>query len=108
MSREEVDRRLRSMEEHFRPGALDREITYYLSLGDTAEAKWTLRIGPEAATLERGRSADRADCVLKTTARFFLRMVEKGYKPGMRDFMMGRIRSNDPWLLKELEKAFGF
>lgn len=95
------------LEGRFRPGRLERTITFYFTLGESQADKWTVTIGPEACSVREGKHVEQADCVLKTTKALFLQMVNERYVPGAMDFMRGRIKSNDPFLLKELQRAIG-
>jgi putative sterol carrier protein len=92
----------------FQKGALDRKLSFYFSLGDGPGEKWTVLVGPDAAEVKEGKTVENADCVLKTSGDFFLKMVRDGYTPGVMDFTWGKVKSNDPMLLQELKKAFKF
>jgi long-chain acyl-CoA synthetase len=96
------------MPKRFRPGTVSKPISFYFSLGDGAGEKWTVVVGPEKVDVKEGKHVDQADCVLKTSADLFLKMVKEGYTPGFLDFSRGRVKSNDPMLLQELKKAFAF
>lgn len=95
-----------SLPGRFRKGAVDRNLTFYFSLGDGAGEKWTVIVGPESCEVKEGKTVENASCVLKTSPDFFLKMVRDGYKPGVMDFTMGRVKSNDPMLLQDLKRAF--
>jgi putative sterol carrier protein len=94
------------MPARFQKGAVDRELTFYFSLGDGPGQKWTVFMGPERCDVKEGKAVESASCVLKTSADFFLKMIRDGYTPGVMDFTWGKIKSNDPMLLQELKKAF--
>lgn len=94
------------MPARFQKGLLDRDISFYFSLGDGPGEKWTVVAGKEKCEVKEGKTVENANCVLKTSGDFFLKMVRDGYTPGMMDFTWGRIKSNDPMLLQELKKAF--
>jgi long-chain acyl-CoA synthetase len=94
------------MKNRFRPGVLEKRTSYYFSLGEGEGAKWTLYIGPEECEIVEGKDTEKADCVLKTSEDFFSRMVLDDYMPGFSDFMMGKIKTNDPDLLKLFKEAF--
>ena len=97
-----------NMESRFKKGQLDREISYYFTLGKGVGEKWTVRVGPERCEVLEGKQADQADCVLKTTTKYFLKLIRDGHTPTPMDFMRGKIKSNDPMLLKELMTVFSF
>jgi long-chain acyl-CoA synthetase len=82
-------------------------ITYYFTLGSENEAKWTLRIGPEGCQASLGKPTNaQADCVLKTTAEIFTKIVRESYTPSPMEFMTGLVKSNDVGLLQTFQKAF--
>lgn len=79
--------------------------TYYFSIGDH---KYTVRLTPEACTVESGKTVENADVVLKTTPELFEKMVIKGKMPGPIDIARGKIKTNDPGALKDLRDYFDF
>lgn len=88
----------------FVSGVVDKETAYYFSLG---EFKKTVRLSADGCVVEDGRTVDDADCVCKTDETFFLSIWEDGYRPGMGDFMSGKIKSNNPSALHLFLQAFG-
>ncbi len=92
----------------FQKGAIDRELSFYFSLGDGPGEKWTVVAGPEKCEVKEGKTVENASCVLKCSGDFFLKMVRDGYTPGVTDFVgfWAKAKSNDPMLLGELKKAF--
>ena len=96
-----------TMKSRFRPGAVTKKTTYYLSLGDGEGEKWTVTLTPTACDIVAGK-IENADCVLKTSADLFMKMISGAHKPGPMDFMTGKIKTNDLDLLTKLQKAFGF
>lgn len=88
----------------FQAGEVSGPLTYYFSLGDI---KKTVKLSPGACTVEDGKTVDNADCVCKTSPEFFLRIWQEGYRPGLKDFMSGTIKSNKPDELRTFLKAFG-
>jgi long-chain acyl-CoA synthetase len=98
---------LEALKTRFKAGAVDRTISYYLSLGDGADEKWTVTLSPTSFDAVPGKPA-RADCVLKTSAELFVKLVNGAYKPGVSDFLTGKIKTSDIDLLQRLQKAFGF
>ena len=97
---EEIFSELKSM---FHPGKAKKEQTFYFSLDDH---KWTVKIGPETCVIEEGKTVENADCFVKTSADLFVKMYNGEYKPGMSDFMSGRIKSNNPYALKTFVDVF--
>jgi hypothetical protein len=97
---------LESLRSRYRPSVVDREIIYYLSLGDGADDKWTVTLTPTDCSMTRGRVGD-AHCVLKMRADLFARLVDGTFKPGALDFMTGKLKTSDVNLLLRLREAFG-
>jgi putative sterol carrier protein len=106
MSESELRAIFGDLEKRFKKGALDHTTSFYISLGDGAAEKWTVIVGPEKCEVREGK-IEKADCVLKTTSDFFLKMVRDRYTPGFLDFTRGKIKTNDPGKLPDLQKAFG-
>lgn len=88
----------------FVSGVVDKDTVYYFSLG---EFKKTVRLSADNCVVEDGRTVDNADCVCKTDETFFLSIWEDGYRPGMGDFMSGKIKSSNPSALQVFLQAFG-
>ena len=99
---------MESLPPQYVDGSLQKPLTWYFSLGDGADGKWTLSAGPDGAAISPGRpSGGKADCVLKTDVKTFTRIVREGYVPGFAEFADGRVKSNDPSLLMQFKQAFG-
>jgi len=98
---------LDGLKARFRPGSVDKKTTYYLSLGEADGEKWTVTLTATTCDVVPGKTA-HADCVLKTSADLFVKMVSGAHKPGPMDFMTGKIKTNDLDLLQRLQRAFGF
>lgn len=90
--------------EVFVPGALATPISYYFSLGET---KKTVELSAESCTVTDGKKLDNVDCVCKTSPEFFMKIWDEGYRPGMKDFMVGTIKSNNPTALQDFLRCFG-
>ena len=83
---------------------VDSPASIYFSIG---EHKKTVELTPEACTVTSGKCVDNADCVCKTSPEFFLKVWNEGYQPGMKDFLSGAIKSNNPAILKTFLRACG-
>jgi putative sterol carrier protein len=79
-------------------------VSYYFSLGD---CKKTVRLSSESCLVTDGKTIEQADCVCKTSPEFFLKIWQEGYRPGMKDFLSGTIKSNNPGSLQLFLKCFG-
>ncbi|KAF0247362.1 MAG: hypothetical protein FD167_3235 [bacterium] len=91
-----------SMKNAYNTGSIDEDRSYYFSLDDY---KYTVTFAKGKIKVEEGKTVDEADCVLKTSADMFAK-IWGGYKPGMMDFMSGKIKTNNPTLLQEFGSAF--
>lgn len=78
--------------------------SYYFSVGDV---KKTVFLTGESCTVREGRALEDADCVCKTSPEFFLKIWNENYRPGLKDFMKGTIKSNNPEALKHFLQSFG-
>ncbi len=91
----------------FIKGRVDAPVSFYFSLGNEPEGKWTLRVTPETCELVNAKpDGGTADCVLKTSPEMFTRIVREGYEPGVAEFMSGAVKSNDVALLQTFTRAF--
>lgn len=67
----------------------------------------TLILDADGCTLQDGKTVENVDCSCKISAEFFNKIWKDGYKPGIMDFMSGKIKSNAPLLLQQFLQAFG-
>jgi len=88
----------------FVPGTVTKPMSFYFSLGDH---KKSVVITPEDCTVADGKTVDNADCVCKTSPDFFVKIWMEGYRPGMKDFLSGTIKSNNPTALQDFLRSFG-
>lgn len=88
----------------FVPGAITKPMSFYFSLGDI---KKTVQVTTQSSEVTDGKAVENADCVCKTSPEFFVKIWEEDYRPGMKDFMGGTIKSNNPHMLQDFLKAFG-
>ena len=93
------------MPERYRKGTASEKKVYYFSVGDH---KYTVHISPDVCTVDKGKTVDKADVVLKTTPELFEKMVLRGKLPGPIDIARGKIRTNDPLGLQKLREMFDF
>jgi len=90
--------------DEYMPEKIPGPLAYYFSLGDI---KKTVRLSGDHCLVEEGKTVENADCVCKTSPEFFEKIWNEGYRPGLKDFMSGAIKSNDPDKLKTFLAAFG-
>lgn len=93
-----------SLKKKFKPGTVAATTTYYFSLGDAE--KWSMTLGPKSFTATPEK-IENADCVVKTTPELLAKMLTGAWKPGMMDFMSGKVKTSSPDKLKLMAKAFG-
>jgi len=95
------------LERRFQPGVLDKPVSFYFTLGEDAEAKWTVQVTASDCKVANGKpSGGVADCVLKTNLELFSRIVRDGYTPSPPEFFSGTIKTNDPSLLMTFQRVF--
>jgi putative sterol carrier protein len=99
----EVEKIFKGLCKRFNKANVAAERTYYFSLGE--DEKWTVRITKEKCAVEKGRN-EEADCFFKGPAELFLDVWNGDHELGPRDFLTGKVKSNNPLLLKEFVKAF--
>jgi long-chain acyl-CoA synthetase len=91
----------------FVPGRVEHPVSFYFTLGPEPEAKWTVDVNATECRVVNGKpDGSAADCVLKTSAELFTRIVREGYEPGVAEFMSGQVKSNDVALLQTFTRAF--
>ena len=88
----------------FQKGNVKTPRTFYFSLGD--DEKWTVALDGDQCTVTEGKPAKDADCFFKASRQMFLDVWNGKHTPSVSDFMAGRIKSNNPLLLKEFVAAF--
>jgi long-chain acyl-CoA synthetase len=95
------------LESKFKPGTVERPISYYFTLGGDPLAKWTVKVDPKGCEIRPGKPEGVvADCVLKTSPEIFARIVRDAYTPGPAEFLSGAVKSNDVELLLTFQRAF--
>jgi putative sterol carrier protein len=99
----EITRVFKGLAKRFNKAAVKTERSYYFSLGDGE--KWTVHLTRAKCTVKPGRNED-ADCFFKAPPELFLDVWNGRHKLGPTDFLSGRVKSNNPVLLKEFVAAF--
>jgi long-chain acyl-CoA synthetase len=94
------------LEKRFRPEEVKQAITYYFSLGQGPETKWTVQVGPDGCNIVNGKLDGPADCVMKTDVGMFTRIVREHYIPQVSEFLDGTVKTNDPELLTAFVQVF--
>jgi putative sterol carrier protein len=93
-----------SLDQSFRVDNDRETTTYYFSIEGV---KKTVTLTADSCKVEDGKTIENANCVCKMQPELFSRIWHEGYMPGMKDFLSGAIKSNDPQKLKTFLQAFG-
>jgi long-chain acyl-CoA synthetase len=80
--------------------------TWYFSLGEFKEAKWTVRVTKEDCVIVNDKLDGKADCVFKTDAKTFTRIIRDHYIPDVSEFFNGTVKTNNPELLTTFIQVF--
>ena len=93
----------RALPSRFRREKADESLSYYFSIDDE---HWTVLVTPDSCTVQPGKTVESADCFLKTSTEIFLGTINGTYTPNMSDLMMGRVKTNNPFLLQKFRELF--
>jgi putative sterol carrier protein len=93
-----------TLPQHYQPGIVTEPTSIYFSIDEVKRTVW---LNPTECKVDEGRTTDSADCVCKTTEEFFLKVWNDGYRPGLSDFLSGKIKANKPDILQLFLKACG-
>ncbi len=88
----------------YRKGAFTEKTTFYFSID---EVRKTVVFDKEGCTVFDGKQVEDADCVCRIGSELFMKIFQENYRPGMKEFMSGAIKSNSPQLLQQFLAAFG-
>lgn len=99
----EIAKVFKGLPKRFNKAAVKTARSYYFSLGD--DEKWTVHVGRDKCTVKAGNN-EEADCFFKSSAKLFLEVWNGTHKLGATDFLTGKVKSNNPLLLKEFVAAF--
>lgn len=94
----------RSITGTYKSGVFRKDTTFYFSIDNI---KKTLVCGETSCAVHEGKLSENADCICKTSKDMFAKIWNDGYRPGVMDFMGGKIKSDQPQLLLQLLRAFG-
>jgi putative sterol carrier protein len=100
----EVEKVFKTLPKMFQKGKVEKPRTFYFSLGD--EEKWTVALSKDKCQVSPGKPDEDADCFFKASSEMFMDVWNGKYTPSAKDFLLGKIKSNDPMMLKEFIAAF--
>jgi len=98
-----VEEIFRGLPERFNKANVTAERSYYFSLGE--DEKWTVRVAKESCEVVKGKN-EKADCFFEGPADLFLDVWNGKHQLRPMDFLTGKVKSNNPLLLKDFAKAF--
>ena len=104
MAASEIAKVFQGLPKRFQKGVVKTPRTFYFSLGD--EEKWTVALDKDKCKVTEGKPEKDADCFFKASEQMFLDVWSGKHVPGAGDFLTGKIKSNNPLLLKEFVSAF--
>ena len=104
MPASEIAKIFQGLPKRFQTGTVKKPRTFYFSLDD--DEKWTVALTEDKCEVTPGKPAQDADCFFKASKQMFLDVWNGKHVPGVKDFMTGAIKSNNPMLLKEFVEAF--
>jgi putative sterol carrier protein len=99
----DVEKIFKGLCKRFNKANVAAERSYYFSLGD--HEKWTVHLTKDNCDVKRGKN-EEADCFFKGPAELFLDVWNGHHQLGPMDFLSGKVKSNNPMLLKDFVKAF--
>jgi long-chain acyl-CoA synthetase len=94
------------LEERFQPDEVKQPTTFYFSLGQGPETKWTVQVERAGCKIVNGKLDGPADCVMKTDVKMFTRIIKDHYIPQVSEFIDGTVKTNDPELLTTFIQMF--
>lgn len=94
------------LEKRFQKDEVKEPVTWYFSLGEGKDAKWTVQVTPERCLVVNDKLDGRADCVFKTDAKTFTRIIKDHYIPDVSEFLNGTVKTNNPELLTTFIQVF--
>ncbi|HKQ04106.1 MAG TPA: Zn-ribbon domain-containing OB-fold protein [Blastocatellia bacterium] len=99
----EVSEVFRALPGNFHQEKADENLSFYFSIDGE---QWTVLVTPESCDVQPGKTVENADCFLKTSAEIFLGTINGTYTPSMTDLVMGKVKTNNPFLLQKFRDLF--
>jgi putative sterol carrier protein len=99
----EIEAIFKGLCKRFNKANVKAERSYHFSLGEGEN--WTVRLTKQKCEVRRGDEPD-ADCYLEGPAELFLDVWHGRHQLGPTDFLTGKVKSNNPILLKDFVAAF--
>jgi len=103
MPESEVAKIFKGLPKRYEGANIKKPTTFYFSLDD--DEKWTVALEPGKCTVTPEKT-ENADCFFKASKQMFLDVWAGRHTPTVMDFMTGKIKSNNPTMLKDFVAAF--
>lgn len=103
MTDSEVAKIFKGLKKRYVGSNIRKPTTFYFSLDD--DEKWTVAMAPGKCSV-KAEKTENADCFFKASKQMFLDVWGGSYTPTAMDFLMGKIKSNNPTMLKDFVAAF--
>ena len=94
------------LKNRFQKDEVKENTTWYFSLGEFKEAKWTVQVTKENCIIVNDKLDGKADCVFKTDAKTFTKIIKDHYIPDVSEFINGTVKTNNPELLSTFIQVF--
>lgn len=101
-----VERIMAGLPPRFQRDAFSEDRTWYFTLGGSDGPRYTLQVTAEGAQVHKGKPANGADCVVKTSVEMFRKICEEAYAPDPSEFISGAIKVSEIPLLIEFSQLF--
>jgi hypothetical protein len=99
----EIEKIFKGLCKRFNRANVRAERSYHFDLGEGES--WTVSLTREACSVSRG-GGEGADVYFRGEAELFLDVWNGRRELGPTDFLAGRVKSNNPFLLKDFVQAF--
>jgi hypothetical protein len=99
----EIEKIFKGLARRFNGDNVRAERTYHFELG--ADESWTVRLTREGCHIARG-DGEGADVYFKGPAQLFLDVWNGRHELGPKDFLTGKVKSNNPFALRDFVAAF--
>jgi long-chain acyl-CoA synthetase len=101
-----VERIMAGLPPRFQRDAFSEARTWYFTLGGSDGPRYTLQVSADGAQVHKGKPANGADCVVKTSVEMFRKICEEAYAPDPSEFISGAIKVSEIPLLIEFSQLF--
>jgi putative sterol carrier protein len=103
MADSEIAKIFKGLKKKYVGANVKKPTTFYFSLDD--DEKWTVSMSPGQCDVKPEKT-ENADCFFKASKQMFLDVWGGTYTPSAMDFLTGKIKSNNPAMLKDFVAAF--